>query len=307
MPATAPRSLLIAAASCIVAAGALGQDQASTGPEPTAPPPARSATDDREAMKSRLERWLADTRQREERITAALKKLAEGGTEDEVRKLVEPSLRPGRPTGTGGNSRPPRDGGQPRSRPGGGAGGGPGGGPGDGRPVEGPDRELVMAFIKKNNPELYTRIEEAFKQNPEAGERVFGRLAPHIREVITERDPEVRELRIAELQAGWQALEAMRNLGEATKRSAPEGELAQLTAKLREALARHFDLQTQLKQQEITSLEQRLARLKEEVSHQSTKRDQLIDERMEQIKRGPRERPGHAPPGAEPPKPPKPQ
>src|SRR5438045_1904274 len=72
-----------------------------------APPPGAPRETDPAAMKARLERWLEETRHREEIIQAALKRLSDGASPDDVRKSMEPGMRPQRP-----GSREPQGGGK---------------------------------------------------------------------------------------------------------------------------------------------------------------------------------------------------
>jgi hypothetical protein len=141
--------LLVSLSLIAAAAPALAQSQPAQSP-PSAPPAAkqdgtRDEAQEREAMKARLERWLADTKQRQERIEAALKSLNEGASTDAVRQQMEP--RGDRPPGGSGRS---RDGGPPRNGP-------PSRGEHQGPADSQAEREQVLNFIKANNPEMYER------------------------------------------------------------------------------------------------------------------------------------------------------
>lgn len=296
------RTAILALAIVVVLSSVPARAQSQPS-EPRPPAPKQEAprdeAQDREAMKARLERWLSETKQRQERIEAALKSLNQGASTDEVRQKMEPPMRGDRPPNGGG--------GGGRSREGGPAWGGPPprGDQKDGRPGPDPqaEREQVLGFIKQHNPEMYERITKALKENPEAGERVFGRLVPQIREALYERDPATRELRIAQITNGWEIFAAARQFGEATRKGADAADLAARTTAVKALLGKQFDIQLQLHEREIATLEQRLADLKKEVSDSQSNREKYINDRIEMMKRGPGRGPRSDEPGRKKPEP----
>lgn len=274
-----PASLL---STVIVAAGAglaaaqqpVAPAQQSATPvqqRPPEPPGSGSAE-----LRARLERRLADSQALQERLERALKRLDEGASTDEVRGMIEPERRGG-PGGPGGPDRPPR--GEGRGR------GGPGGDDVGFRPPPKMEPDAVLAFLDQHNPDWAKRLREASKQNPQMVERLLDRLEPHIREAQAERDPETRELRIAELRIGYEVMGATRRFTETLRRNAPAPEVEQARADLSRVLGEHFDVRAMLREREIVALEQRLTELRAEVRDRQARKESFVAERLTQLAR----------------------
>ena len=272
--------MLGAAVAAVLAAGpAWGQPE----PQPPQPPAhqGQARETDPAAFRARLERMLEDLKTRQEQIQAALKRLDGGASPDEVRRGLDEGPRPPRM----GPDRPMREGMHNRMREGPGGRGSPMGGPGaEMRPRPEIDQEAVLAFLDEHNPDLAKRVRDAMKESPEAGARILGRLGPHIREVIAERDPETKDLRIAELKNGWQVIGEFRKLREAAKTNDAAAR-EQSLAHLRELFGQHFDVQIKLHEREIVTLEQRLTKLRQDLADQRGGREEFIAKRIEQITR----------------------
>ena len=254
---TMTRPIALAASFLLAAGSSLAQEQARPAAEPNAPRAARPEPEDREALKARLERRQDETRQSLTRIERALKMLDEGQPTDRVRE--EASMR----RGNGGS----------RSR-------GPDGAP---QPPHPPTREALAAFLLEHNPELASRLDELKVSNPEMADRILSRIEPHFREIAAERDAEMKELRTQNLRLGWEIMGAARELGQAL-RADPAGAAADQTrATLRALLANQFDLQVKLHKREIMLLEERVARLRQEMEQQSTDREKYVADKIEQM------------------------
>jgi len=251
-----------------VAAGLVAA-QAQPQPADAKPPPGRQSRDsDPAAFRARLERMLEEGKRRQEQIQAALKRLDAGEPSEQVQKDVEAGMRPR-------GFRSPHEGGRE----------GPGGHEGspDQRGARPPvDNEAVLAFLDQHNPELAKRIRDARAKSPEEGERLLGRLGPHIREVLAERDPETKDLRIADLKNGWELLGAMRAFREAAKAD-NETDKARAVTQLRALVGNHFDLQIKLQEREVAMLEQRLTKLRQDLSDDRGRRDEIIAKRVDQM------------------------
>jgi hypothetical protein len=261
---------LLAVLSLGVAAG-LATAQAQPQPQPTdpKPPPARQARDsDPAAFRARLERMLEEGKRRQEQIQAALKRLDAGEPSEQVQKDVEGGMRPrmgDRGPGFRGREGPGGHEGSPDQRA--------------RQPV---DNEAVLAFLDQHNPELAKRIRDARAKSPEEGERLLGRLGPHIREALAERDPETKELRIADLKNGWELLGAMRAYREAVK-ATNEEDKARAVTQLRALAGNHFDLQIKLQEREVAMLEQRLTKLRQDLVDDRGRREEIIARRVDQM------------------------
>lgn len=255
----------------------------SVAAQPPRPEPGSAPHEtDPAAMKARLERWLEETRHREETIQAALKRLSDGASPDDVRRSMEPGTRPPR-----GGAHDAQGGGRPdepgRSRREGQAGAphdGPPGGP-EGRSRPPLDREQVLAFIDGQNPEFAARMRTMVRDNPEVAERILSRIWPQIHEVMTERDEQTREIRTAQLKNGWEVMGGVRGIREAVK-NGDDAARAKAVQRVRDLLGVGFDLRVRLHEREITVLEERLTRLKQELADERSGRDSFVAERLRQ-------------------------
>jgi hypothetical protein len=261
--------------------GAAGQEPPR---DPAAPPPSpgaldaggrRKPEDDRAALKARLERRLAESKLNQERLERAVKMLDAGEGMDKIRQEASPGFggrfdRTGREGSAreGQGPRRPREGHQ-----------GPPPGPS-------PDGEAVVDMIKQVNPDLFERIQQARRENPEAADRIIQRVAPHMRELIEERDPEMRRLRIQSMRNGWEIAGATRELADAIRSGAAERERAAAEARVGSLLGAHFETQVKLHEREIAMLEERLVQLRTEMAEQSSGREPFVKEKLGQIVAG---------------------
>jgi hypothetical protein len=251
-----------------VNAGAQDQPEKARPEQPPAkepgPRPERQP-EDRESLKARLQRRLDETRQTETRLERALKMLEEGQPEDRVREEAGP-LRRG-----GGEHREPPPGGMPPP-------------PRHGPPQQGPEfRAALVGFIDANMPELSARLKNLGAENPEMLERIYSRIEPHFREIAAERDAEMKDLRTQNLRLGWEIMNAARDLGQALRAEPAGPELEQARQKLRPLLASQFDVQVRLHTREVQLLEQRIARLREEMAEQSSDKDAYVAQKLQQM------------------------
>jgi len=262
------RPLRIIPAVLVLGAAALAQPPRQ---EPPPAPPGAPRETDAAAMKARLERWLEETRHREELIQAALKRLSEGASPDEVRKGMEPGMRLPRPGGRDAQGRPGEPGGRPRQ-----------GGPGhEGQRPEPFDREQVLGFIQKQNAEMGARMRAMAHDNPEIADRILSRIAPQVREVMAERDDQTREIRTAQLKNGWEVMGAVREIRDAVRNS-DDAAKAKGVQHVRDLLGVGFDLRVRLHEREVAVLEERLAKLKQELADERSGRETFIADRLKQ-------------------------
>lgn len=266
----------------LAAAWAVAAAPADRLQPPADPPP---QPDDRGALRVRLERRLEQVRRDEERLTQALEKLEAGEPLEEVRGAAEG----------------PRDG--PRGRPGPGRRGAGGPRPDGPPPPGGPppqgrvDPHAIMEFIRAHTPELAARLDELRRRDPQAADRLMERLQGRVREVLSERDPALREARTAEFRHMPRMFEVSRRFTQAIRRGAPEAEAAAARTALRSAIGEQFDLRLKRHQAEISVLEERVTRIRREVEDYTTRREQVIDAALERAEKRAREpeRDGDAP------------
>jgi hypothetical protein len=255
---------------------------------PSAAPTAATGTkdeQDRASLKARLERSIAENEQRLARLKDGLARLNKGEPTDAVRDATEPGRRPpGGPDGPSGARGGRRggnwDGGQHHD--------GPPAAPdaNDGKP----DKEVVMAFLAEHNPEFAERINASLKDNPQMAERTIGRLAPHIREVLAERDEQTRTLKIAEMRNGWDTMGAMRKLTDALRKGPDGPEVQEQTGRLRELLGAQFDTQVKLRNREIAVLEERIGQIRKELGDRLSERETYINKQIEKLLKFARDR-----------------
>jgi hypothetical protein len=158
-----------------------------------------------------------------------------------------------------------------------------------------------MDMLRRANPELHKKIEDARAENPEAADRILQRVAPHMRELMAERDQEMLRLRIESMRNGWEIMGAMRDLGDTIRSEAPPEELDAARTRLAGLLGSHFDLQVKLHEREISVLEDRLAQLRKEMDEQSSGKESFVQQKLDQAvnairDRVEREKKGEAPP-----------
>lgn len=245
-------------------------DQDGAGRDQTA-----EATLLREQLRSRIEM----SRQAQSRMERALVELDQGTPPGRVRQDLERDLRPmlremiGLRGRDGGVLRARGDGDRPPMR-------GPEGG--GGPPLLPGDRGRIIEFIERENPSLAEQLRAARRESPEAADRMVDRLGLQVRQVLGERDPAARELRLRDLRNGWALLAAQRSLTEAFRAGLPEDEIRARTLRLRELLEQRYDLQLEVVNADIASLEQRLGRLREEAVERSAEgKEAFVSERIE--------------------------
>lgn len=271
------RATLLRAAAVAVIATAAGftiAQQPASQPTPAAQPEGLKPTPEQEraALKARLERRLAESKAMQERFEAALKRLDAGAPTQDVLTSVEPAgrfPRSGPPGPPGDHNGRTRRAGTPGQEPGPSA-----------QPM---DRDAILVFMDRHNPEMAARFRSALKDNPAAGERLLARVEPHIRELQAEKDPEIRSLRLSEMQNGWEIMSTGRQLTDSFRKKAADDDQAKIRATLSDLIGRQFDLQVKLHEREIASLEGRITQLRTEMSEQLSKRDSYITERVDQI------------------------
>src|SRR5262249_8508682 len=146
------------------------------------------------ALRQRLERRLEEARKNEERLKAALDRLAKGEPPAEIMRELDLPGRAGRPDGPprrgpGGPEGPRRpDPPRPDAEPGPGP---RGEGPGDelpplrpGQPIPPEVRQRAIEFVQENMPEVARRLEAIRDIDPGAGDRLIARFLPKIRDAM---------------------------------------------------------------------------------------------------------------------------
>lgn len=171
-------------------------------------------------------------------------------------------------------------------RPGGRLEGPPPGGEVRRAPLSPEDRERLVRFLEAEMPDLARRMRGMADQAPGEADRMYGRLAPRVMELMELRheDPEMAEIRVREFRASLAMVSASRELREAV-RTTEEGSAERQRARrtLRAALAETFDAKNDARALEIRRLGERIAELEEELDEQRRNRDRLLDEEVERM------------------------
>jgi hypothetical protein len=115
-------------------------------------------------------------------------------------------------------------------------------------------------------------------------------MEPNVREIIAERDPEMKVLRRDSFHNDMDVMHAGREFYEAHLKEPQSDATKQKAEKLRDLLGTHFDLRIKMHQQEISLLERRIKQLRDELEKQPTDRQQFIDKRVEDLINRPQHR-----------------
>ncbi len=248
-------------------AGAWAQFPTPAGTSPSQPagqperPTPDGPRDDRELARARLERRLEEARRNEQRLTEALQRLDAGASLEDVRAAAE---GPGRPFRGG------RGDGAGRPRP-----------PGpDVRRGPGPDPEAVDRFLAEHLPELAARLADLRQRNPEAAQPLVNRLSGRVRELMAERDPRLRDARLAEFRHAQKMFDVQRRFGELVRGGAPDAEVTAARNELRAAVSEQFELRMKRHEAEIAALEDRVGRVRKDVEDRTTRRAEIIEEAL---------------------------
>ena len=152
-------------------------------------------------------------------------------------------------------------------------------------PMTEEDRASVMGFMREHLPLIAERIEATRKTDPDMAEKMFGRVAPKVRDAmeVKERNPKLFELRTREIKAGVAVVDALREVREALVAN-DDAKKSGADASLRKALEDQYDVRTSLRQHEIEDLKSRLERMQAEVNERASKKAAAIDELMNRTK-----------------------
>jgi hypothetical protein len=270
-------------------------------------------------MRERLQRRLQDVRRLERRLEELLTRLDAGEAPADVLRDLAPldGMRDGgRASGRDGGREGPRRG--PREGRPGDAPPGPmrpeGRGERDGnrerpgppdqlasipddRPLTPEQRERVMAFLRETMPGMAERFQSLSTTDPEAADRMLGRMLPRLREAsrLREEDPELFALKGDELRTGVDVVAAIRALRAAQGSPAgPEADAALTTARagLRDAVSRQIDARLRVQEHELAVLLRRVESLQADLLRRQAGRDAAIADTLERLERAPAPRDG---------------
>ncbi|MDX1682556.1 MAG: hypothetical protein R3336_05515 [Phycisphaeraceae bacterium] len=143
-------------------------------------------------------------------------------------------------------------------------------------------RETILEILREVRPELARRIEETGDRTPEATRRVLARHAPWVRRLVQmkEKEPDRYKLWLEDLQLTRKTRDLGQQMVKATDADKPAAE-----KKLRDVLARQFEVRQAIRRYELKKLEDRLTQLREQLAERRQDRDKLIEQRLNQLVR----------------------
>lgn len=181
--------------------------------------------------------------------------------------------------------------------------GGPGGGPGmagegfrgPGQFMDGPpepltaeEQSLAMSVVEDYDPALAERILALRQQNPERAMSMLRQHMPTIRRYMTmkNQDPALYELTIRDTKLTNQS----ERLGQQIRQTGGEGPTAEsMRQTLRGVLTELFDVRQKMREKQLEALERRIAEMRRQTESRRDMRDQLIDQRLEELVKGTRD------------------
>lgn len=288
---------MLALTLSLTAGTALAQPPAERESPPDRP---REGLMDPEALASRLEKRLAESKKTQDQLQTAIDRLKGGATPaDAMRDLDllgrgmwnERSEGPRRTDGEmdppdGPREGPGREGGRPGDGRRDGGGRGMGGPP---QPMTDEAREWATTFLRTNLPTIATRMDALRQTDPNVADAMLGRLIPKLRDVerAQEKEPDLAKLRLDELRTGIYSLEAIRTFRKARELPASdatrEGRVAEATKSLRAVLVEQHDVRLRLQAHEIQALTKRLDSLRAELERKQNAGNAQVDEMLKRI------------------------
>lgn len=233
----------------------------------------------------RLERRLEEARQEAEQLAAALERLRAGDAPAEVlRSLRADGALQQRPRERGGAG--PFRGGPPGTRP-----------PDDQRPrpegerarPDSPDRERLVESLRDDLPNLSRVIDEVRGADPRAADALLERWTPRLRELhsLRSRDPDLYQLKLAEVRAGVQILGAVREVRRLRALPAETPDLQaqrdQAESTLRRAATEGFEARQAVQSHEVRVLSRRLEAMQARLAEQRANRDERITQFVDRL------------------------
>jgi len=154
------------------------------------------------------------------------------------------------------------------------------GGNKDDRPLTDEERETVLEFFRKHDPQMLERHKAFAERNQERAQHMFDRRGRHILSLLEleQEDPERFELRLRAIKAHGKIREVITEAirGEALDAPETRKELAKL-------VAYRIDDQDSEREQEISDLESRVEQLRSERVSNRERRNERIEHAIDRI------------------------
>lgn len=220
---------------------------------------------DPEALRIRLERMVERGQEMASRGQAALDKLDSGAPASEVLdELRDDSIT----RRTRSDVRPEVD--EPRRNEARGP-----------RTDQRDDHDAIYSFLKTEFPELWNNLEPFLKQDPRSADRLLGRMAPQIREILALREshPQLAAVKTQQMRAGLDFVESARLYRIVLSNpDATQGDRESALDDIRTHAEARFDAELEAKMLEIMRLEARLNQLRDSISALEERRDHEVDQ-----------------------------
>jgi septum formation topological specificity factor MinE len=157
---------------------------------------------------------------------------------------------------------------------------GAGRGPGPKQPLTDEQIKQTVDVLVEIQPELGRQLEALGQKDPEQLRQQVAKLSPRLKWLVYQKshDPEGYAVRVEEQRLQLQAADLAHKIREADPKMA-----AQLKSELHSVLEKHFEARNKVVEHELISLEKRIQRLRDDLKMQRDQKDQIIDERMEQL------------------------
>lgn len=146
------------------------------------------------------------------------------------------------------------------------------------------DMQEILELLKEQDPPLAQRLEAIRQTDPQRAQRMLGPHVPGLMRLayLKRTDPEHFRLRMQDLKLDRQSRELARQIhGLAAADMAAQRD--RLTQELRAVLAQQFQVRQQLQEKMVQDLQQRLENLRLEVERRRAQKDQLIDQRFQEL------------------------
>jgi len=146
------------------------------------------------------------------------------------------------------------------------------------------DHAATLEILKEVAPAFAARVESVRASNPEAADRMMGRMAPRLREAARTRttDPELYELRVAEIRSGIDVLEAGRAYREAVG-TGDAGAISGALAAVKGAAENQFDARLATERRELLAFEARVEEIRGQLTRRTSEREAMVNAFVERM------------------------
>lgn len=149
--------------------------------------------------------------------------------------------------------------------------------------------EAALEVLGELYPDTGERMWRNWEENPNEVRRMLERRFPRVRYLVAlrERNPEMYELRISDLQLTRQTQQLGKELRHARKQEDPDDDaIEELEDELEEAVEEHFEVRQELREMELEALHDRIEQMEDQLKDRSRDRRELIEQRLLELAGG---------------------